>query len=282
MGGPATKAELTNTGFVHGHLTNSGIWRHPGAQLPAIVPGNAVVVGLRVDDVAAFAHAQGSSLPLEGSALSGLRKVVISQHGDAVEISGVERRSWACGISPQTLTDPELLSALKAWDLWDSRPRSSENGSAVVQPVVNIARQMVQLVGADLAASYVLELERQYWQSRNTTAVLQHSRQNRLGLGWGNNDHHTFRSSRPAFKALIEVFNTLGFASRERFYAGDQAGWGAQVLDHPGCGGVLFCDVDLKPEEVNIDFAHSQLAEGEKLGTIGLWCALHGESILSA
>ena len=31
-----------------------------------------------------------------------------------------------------------------------------------------------------------------------------------------------------------------------------------------------------------IDFAHEPLPEREKLGTVGLWCALHGESFLEA
>ena len=30
------------------------------------------------------------------------------------------------------------------------------------------------------------------------------------------------------------------------------------------------------------DFAHTSLAPREKLGTVGLWCALHGEALLQA
>jgi hypothetical protein len=45
---------------------------------------------------------------------------------------------------------------------------------------------------------------------------------------------------------------------------------------------VLFLDVDLSPEEVAVDFAHHPLANLPQLGTVGLWCALHGESILNA
>jgi hypothetical protein len=52
------------------------------------------------------------------------------------------------------------------------------------------------------------------------------ARQDRLGLGWGNHDHHTYRSSREQFAGLIRVFEVIGLLCRERFYAGIEAGWG--------------------------------------------------------
>ncbi|MBV9463146.1 MAG: hypothetical protein JO317_02860, partial [Verrucomicrobiae bacterium] len=45
---------------------------------------------------------------------------------------------------------------------------------------------------------------------------------------------------------------------------------------------VIFCDLDLLPEDTSVDFASVALPPTSKLGTIGLWCALHGESILQA
>jgi len=101
-------------------------------------------------------------------------------------------------------------------------------------------------------------------------------------MGWANQDHQTFRSSRAAFNQLVRLFETLGFHCRERFYAGEEAGWGAQVMENPNCGLVLFLDVDLAPEELEIDFAHHALPPRNILGTVGLWCGLHGDSILQA
>ena len=124
--------------------------------------------------------------------------------------------------------------------------------------------------------------ERAYWESRNRAGRLQKERQDRLGLGWGNHDHHTYRSSREHFAGLIRVFEALGLLCRERFYAGIEAKWGAQVMEHPACRIVVFADVDLSPEEVSGDFAHSGLQPRSSLGTIGLWCALHGEALLQA
>ena len=67
---------------------------------------------------------------------------------------------------------------------------------------------------------------------------------------------------------------------RERFYAGHEAGWGAQVLEQPAAGVVVFADVDLTDAEVVDDFAHEPLGPVEHAGTVGLWCLLHGEALL--
>jgi hypothetical protein len=74
----------------------------------------------------------------------------------------------------------------------------------------------------------------------------------------------------------------MGFQCRERFYAGREAGWGAQVIEQPNARVVIFADVDLSPEEVAGDFAHGQLAARPSYGTVGLWCELHGEAFLEA
>jgi hypothetical protein len=53
-------------------------------------------------------------------------------------------------------------------------------------------------------------------------------------------------------------------------------------MEHPSAKLVLFLDIDLAPEEVDIDFSVRDLEERDTLGTVGLWCALHGDSILKA
>src|SRR5207244_13537784 len=115
--------------------------------------------------------------------------------------------------------------------------------------------RILDLVGRDLACHVVFEGERVYWQRRNRAAQVQKQRQDRLGLGWANHDHHTFRSSREHFLDLMRVMEKLGFEWRERFYAGAQAGWGAQLLEQPVEGIVVFADLDLLPGETEIDFS---------------------------
>jgi hypothetical protein len=274
VAGPVTAEELSDLGYRS--TGRDGMWRHPGAQLPAVILANHYELAIRVDDVEAFAgHWQAGTAA--GSRLSGYRQVQVLAENE-VRLQGIERRSWAAGRTPQQWDARQTMDAEQAWQVLADRPRAG----ADLRAQLDAARHAVALVGPDLAASYFLQLERQYWQSRNAAGTAQHARQDRLGLGWGNNDHHTFRSSRPAFRGLIEFLAALGFRMRERFYAGAEAGWGAQVIEHPGCGGVIFADVDLAPDEVDLDFAHAELAPQRELGTVGMWCALHGESLLAA
>lgn len=251
-----------------------GLWRHPGAQLPAVHPEGPPTVAVRVDDAAAFAAVHGGQV--EGS-LGGAPRTVVAWEDAGVHLLGVERRSWATGATAAGRDDE---GAERALDAWRRRPRAGE-----VQVGLDAARraaaEMVALVGTDLAASLAMEDERAYWESRNRAARVQRERQDGLGLGWGNHDHHTFRSSRAGFAPLLELLDTLGFVRRERFFAGAEAGWGAQVLEHPGAGIVVFADVDLEPGEVDVDYTGG-LRPSDRLGTVGLWCALHGESILAA
>ncbi|HMH60805.1 MAG TPA: hypothetical protein VK561_05860, partial [Bradyrhizobium sp.] len=125
--------------------------------------------------------------------------------------------------------------------------------------------------------------ERAYWEGRNRAGREQKRRQDSLGLGWANHDHHTFRSSRKHFVDLMKAWEMLGFHRRERYYAGSQAGWGAQIVEQPIEGITIFNDVDLFSDETEIDFSREPLSpEEKKLRTVGLWVGLHGESFLDA
>jgi hypothetical protein len=117
-----------------------------------------------------------------------------------------------------------------------------------------------------LACHYFFQEERRYWESRNRAAQVQKRRQDSLGLGWGNHDHHTFRCSREHFVDAVEFLTRLGFAKRERFYAGAEAGWGAQIAEQTNTGIVVFADVDLRPEETAVDFSSQRLASGLGVG----------------
>lgn len=272
-------AELRDAGYESTGLPGD-VWRHPGAQLPALVPAASTSIAVRVDDAAAFAQVQRAARPVEGSPLSELRRVEIGEDG-GVRLVGVERRSWSAGIRPTTLSGADLATAVEARDLWLRRDRHRDPDDGLPAAIA-IAGRMVSMVGPDLATSFVMEGERGYWQRRNRAAQVQHARQERLGMGWGNQDHHTFRSSRRVFADLMGFFATLGFTARERFYAGEEAGWGAQVQEQAGAGIVVFADVDLEPAERDLDFAAVPLEPSATMGTVGLWCALHGESLLSA
>lgn len=254
------------------------IYRHPRAKLPDIVLGSPLGIALAVDSIADFLMVRGLSLPIEGAILSPYRIGLVSNENH-VNVFVVERRG-AIGIQPsQASQDKKEVLALK--EKWKTRPRSFDREEDLNE-AISLAKELVQKLSSSYAACLVMECEREYWQVKNRAAALQKSRQDTLGMGWANHDHHTFRSSRHLFKKLVLLFEILGFTCRERFYAGQEAGWGAQVMENSQSKLVLFLDVDLGKEEIAIDFAHEPLLPQKTLGTIGLWCALHGDSILKA
>jgi hypothetical protein len=193
----------------------------------------------------------------------------------------VERRGYR-GYKPEKPTSGTTNNVLQAQQLWKQRKRTFTDDADGFRQTHALLDRVIALVGCDLSCHIIFAEERAYWEHRNCAAQIQKRRQDTLGLGWANHDHHTFRSSRDNFIELIRAFEKLGFQRRERYYAGAQAGWGAQILEQPVEGIVVFCDVDLEPEETEIDFSRQALSTSKKLGTIGLWVGLHGESLLEA
>jgi len=263
-------------------LGQTVLW-HPEAMLPRVILDPKATefpssIALRVDSIADFMLAHRLTGEADGLPLSQFRSLTLAEESDTcLEI--IERRGYR-GYLVKKKFDPAPF--VKAQELWKTRPRlfaSDEQGFSLTQQILD---RVIDLVGQDVACSVVFEQERAYWQSRNRAAQIQKTRQDKLGLGWANHDHHTFRSSREHFVDLMRVLEKLGFERRERYYAGTQAGWGAQILEQPVEGIVAFCDVDLQPEETEIDFSREKLPPSPKLGTIGLWVGLHGESILES
>lgn len=260
------------------------VYRHPGAQLPSLVltddPGEVSGVAVKVDSIADYLMVRGQSVVIEGSLLSGYRRAKVADSG-GIGLWVVERRG-ARTMEPTDWGNDHVARYLDAKEMWKQRPRASEDEDHAAANMLHVAQDMATSLGQDVAAWVVLEVEREFWQSRNQAGLIQKGRQDALGMGWANHDHHTFRSSRHHFASLVRLFEILGFHCRERYYAGEEAGWGAQVMENPGAGLVLFLDVDLSAEELSVDFAHQAVSDLPKLNTVGLWCALHGDSILRA
>ncbi len=220
------------------------------------------------------------SVEPEGEIRSRYRQVVVSEE-KGTRLEAVERRAYR-GFVTAKLKQAELAAIVKVKELFSTRPRYFANDADGFTVANKRLRQALKLVGRDIACHLFFEAERAYWEQRNRAARLQKFRQDTLGLGWGNHDHHTFRCSRAHFTDLIQFLNKLGFEKRERFFAGAEAGWGAQISEQPVTGVVVFADVDLMPEETSINFSVNKLPAASKLGTVGLWTGLHGESFLQA
>lgn len=251
-------------------------WRHAAGMFPEIVlcSQGTRCIELKVESVADFVLAQGlmGKVAIEGAPLAPTRRAMVARE-NATECWVVERH----GGEP---VDPaKVLFHLESFRLRNRDYDDEIDGFAHARARIRAA---IADLGVDRTCDLFFQAEREYWQMRNRAARIQKARQDALGLGWANHDHHTYRSGRENFAPLIGILEELGFRCRERFYAGREAGWGAQVLEQPNVGVVIFADVDLSPEEVSGDFAHEPLPPRKELGTVGLWCALHGEAFLQA
>lgn len=238
-------------------------------------------LGLKVEFVADFAAAQGLDAEPWGKPGSPQRYVLASKQ-KGINVYGVESRGaygWKLPTEYPSLEDQQsVLESFRA----RRRRFDDDKGFEHTEKLLDAA---MARVGRDMACELFFAAEREYWERRNTAAQFQKARQDKLGIGWANHDHHTYRSSRRHFHQLVALWEKLGFECRERFYPGPEAGWGAQVMEQPVCGIVTFNDVDISPDELLMDFAHEPMIErdsGGGLGTVGLWCGLHGESVLQA
>ncbi|MGA2177829.1 MAG: hypothetical protein ABSH38_22870 [Verrucomicrobiota bacterium] len=283
---PEVDKPLRDFGFVPDRVeTEDGatVLRHPRTTLPRVVLSrkpDRLAIALRPEFVADFVAAHSLAGPIQGGPCSRLRRVVVSEENGA-RLEAVERNGYR-GFVAAPLHPANLKNIVQARDLWRTRRRDCASDAEGFKVARDVLDQALELVGPDLACQFFFEEERRYWESRNRAAQTQKRRQDALGLGWGNHDHHTFRCSREGFVDVIELLVRLGFQKRERYYAGAEAGWGAQISEQPNVGIVVFADVDLMPDETQVDFSSLRLPAAPKLGTVGLWVGLHGESLLQA
>ena len=295
------QSRLLVAGFEVGAL---GRWRHPGGMFPEIRSRAAVtkeadgsasleqadaICVLKVESVIDFLDAHGvrDHGRVHGVPLGRVRWATVSSEPGSgragwgrVEVRVMERHDLRRFEADESPVPAELV--LEFAERFRLRRRDWPTDEEGFRELRHLLNESSAAIGQGRTCDLFFAAERSYWQGRNRAARVQKARQDALGLGWANHDHHTYRSSREHFSELMFLFESIGFECRERFYAGREAGWGAQVLEHPGMGIVIFADVDLSPDEVTTDFAHHPLPPRDDLGTIGLWCRLHGEAVLQA
>ena len=288
--GPEQTAQLEELGFVREKLdapAGSVVYQYPRVLLPRVVVradgiqnGAPRHLAIRPELLADFVRAHDLGLIIQGKIGSRYREALVSEE-DGHKLWAVERLAWRHFV-PEPVRPEQAAGIEEVREIWRARKRDFASDQAGANHAVYCQEQSIARVGADIATELFFAEERRYWESRNAAARLQKRRQDVLGLGWGNHDHHTFRSSRQLFARLIRFLTHFGFQKRERYYAGAEAGWGAQILEHPVTGITVFADVDLLPEETEIDFSVQPLPAADRLRTVGLWCALHGDSWLQA
>ncbi len=250
--------------------------RAPGTNLfPIYIAGNRAELSLKVGDLDAFKEAWSAEDVIDGEPHAASRRMVLYET-DETQISAIERRGHSA-IQPSETHDAGAYDdALRRFAERKREGDEEEQFDALEQA---ISASLTRLSKPRVADAF-FRTEIDYWLSKNSTARSQAEMQDALGLGLANLDHLTFRSSRQHFRRLMRVMDTLGMEKRESFYAGETAGWGAQIFEDAESGYVVFADVDLYPEERT---SPEVMKKGEaKIGTVGLWVELHGESVLDA
>ncbi|MCF6156060.1 MAG: hypothetical protein E3K36_12620 [Candidatus Brocadia sp.] len=262
--------------------TGMRVFMHPGAVFfPVLLSQeNFIEVVLKPERLDHFIQVIGQNISREGDIYGPYRKAVISAQGTYI-LSAVERRGYNGFCVSEKLTE-DTWEYRQALETFFCRQRYYESLEEAMEAIQELIYDTCKKLTPARVTDAFFRAERAYWERRNRAGQIQKARLDRLGLGWGNHDHHTYRSSRGNFTRLIKIFETLGFVCREQFFAGEEAGWGAQILEHPDCNIVLFTDIDLLKEERNENFTRHGLKQTTHRGTVGLWVELHGESILQA
>ncbi len=206
---------LRSFGLVTDRVETPGgetVMHHPRATLPRVVLSaeeGRVAISLRPEFVADFVAAHSLAGPIEGGPYSRLRRVLVSEENGA-RLEAVERNAYR-GFVAAPLHSAELKNMVEARELWRTRRRHCAASAEGFEAAKTVLEQDLQLVGPDLACHYFFQEERRYWESRNRAAQLQKRRQDSLGLGWGNHDHHTFRCSREHFVDAVEFLTQAWF-----------------------------------------------------------------------
>ncbi len=260
---------------------------HPHAMLPRVLVALKSVsspfprsLAVRPEFLADFMARQGLTGEPVGAPCARYRTLKVSEENGAL-ILAVERLGYR-GFVVNEPAPGFAAAVLQVRELWRVRKRDFADDDGGSKTAFDVLRKCIGLVGRDVACELYFAEEREFWMFRNRAGRVQKRRQDQLGLGWANHDHHTYRCSRQYFPDLVKFMELLGLEKRERFYAGAEAGWGAQVMETAAVGIVVFADVDLLPDEVNEDYAAKRLPEIPEARTVGLWCGLHGDSFLQA
>lgn len=253
---------------------------NPTGLFPPVMSGAKDSLFMRVESIDRLVETNGLENPVEGERDASFRRVIIAETPDT--IFGAVERNGHPGFDVPAESDATRREARLALQAFRSRRREFDTTGSGLERTGELVTSVVGELGAHRSCALWLSAEREFWMRRCRGGRSAFARQDSLGVGWSNIDHHTYDGSREHFRKTIAILETLGYELREMLYAGELAGWGSQVLEQPVIGSTIFADVDLSPEELSIDFAHEELEPLNRHRRAGVLCELLGESILEA
>lgn len=256
------------------------VLRSSSSIIPPILVGGpqGMDLAISVENIDEFARVNSLKAPIDGERLAPCRTMDVRKEGDLM-LKAVERRGDS-GFSMRESDDLNLYQGAIVGLL--KRRRDHPDPDDGIKELQGTFDELLKEISGPRLADAFFRAERQYWLHRNPDGAFQRSRQDRIGLGLSNTDHHTYRCSRERFGRSLKLLRSLGMVRRETFRAGEEAGWGAQVMEHPITGSVVFADVDMGPEESVEDVISGGGKGTDRPGTVGLWVEIHGESVMEA
>lgn len=269
--------DLSSLGFVRHHETaDYYLMRHPQLSLPPIAIYTTArmrvpAVTIRVDSISDYLLVRGQSTAIEGAPLSGYRRSNVAV--DNGTMLWVCERRGDLTLVPVKQHVGDLERYFQAREMWRTRPRDWEDETEALNQAIRRIQEMIKIVGPSMTATFVLEGERDYWQSRNRSGQWQKACHDHLGLGWGGPCCYLFSCTRERLALTFQLFASFGF----RWSHCERAG--LVILRHPQLQDEVWLKFDAQSHERDIEVVSGRLPP-LPLGEVGLWCGLHGESLL--
>jgi hypothetical protein len=252
-----------------------GVWRHALGALPDVVARERPCVALRVESLDAFLDAIGLETPIEGAPFAPLRRARLFS-GDGASFDAVERNGGV-GFAAPNVPERRIRKARLHQQAFRTRRRRLRDDEGGLRETRRVIAAAVGDLGAAWTCDLFMRAEREYWQSRCVAGLLQARRQEMLGLGWSNIDHHGYIASRQHLGQTITIFEDLGYERREVMRTGD---WASQVMEHPVLRSSLTVDGDIGEHQSDSHWPDGPLFPLMWHASAGLWVALHGEGLL--
>jgi hypothetical protein len=252
-----------------------GLWRHPSGAFPDIIAAGAPGVAFRVECIDAFLKATGIVAAVEGARHGQFRHAKVFASA-AAGFTAVERHGWS-GYDQPGGGERKRRRARLHQQIFRSRRRQfrdAEGGFAHVERLVDAA---VADLGAAWACDLFMRAEREFWASRCDAGQVQSRRQVHAGVGWSNFDHGACYSSREHVHTAARILGKLGCRDAKLFVGDD--GVGAMTF-RMSEGPAMLLEADLAAHEDAFDDRCQSLSPLTWHRRAGLWCALHGESLL--
>lgn len=274
----AVTAEFSGYAEAGWREVGAGVWRHFDGAFPDIIERNALTIGFKVECVESFARCTAIDAPTEGQPYGPYRRMRVFS-GDGAFFDAVERHGWS-GYEAPSISTRTIDAARLHQQILRTRHRPFRRAASGLTLTKRLAIAAIAELGKNWACALFMRAERDYWAARCGPASLQQRRQRALGVGWSNIDHYAYECSREHFAYTIDLFERLGFERREFIHAGAGAGWGAQVMEQPVLRCALLVKVDASANDMRDEIAGRALSPLTVHGPVGLWTALHGESLL--